>query len=187
MVACLGLLAFIYSGLHNVGATDGHTKAVEWALRTTMENSVRYHASDIEVPDGLDLNSRELAEKAVGHYSVACATCHAAPGRAADPWMKIYPEAPDLTKRDSVDKWSNADLYRIIKHGIKDTGMLALGPTHEEEDIWAVTAFVRQLPDMTEAEYGGMLERYKTAKAEKAGMSEKAPHSAAREQQKSRR
>ena len=126
----VGGLSFVYSGFYNVGATDGHSRVVEWALRMAMENSVRYHAGEIVVPAGVDLNSRELAEKAIGHYSVACATCHSAPGRSADPWMKIYPEAPDLTKHSSVEIWSDAEFYWIIKHGIKDTGMLALGPTH---------------------------------------------------------
>lgn len=165
--AGFGAALFIYSGVYNVGATDGHTRPVEWVLRKTMENSVRNHASDIKVPAEFDLNSRVLAEKAIGHYSVACASCHAAPGRPADPWMKIYPEAPDLTKRENVAIWSDAELYWIIKHGIKDTGMLALGPTHKEHDVWAVTAFVKQLPDMSVEEYQGMVTRYEASKAEK--------------------
>jgi hypothetical protein len=101
-------LSFVHSGFYNVGATDGHSRVVEWALRTAMENSVRHHASDIVVPDGMDLNSRELAEKAIGHYSVACATCHSAPGRPADPWMKIYPEAPDSVPTAAINLFSSA-------------------------------------------------------------------------------
>jgi len=143
----------ISSGVYDVGATDGHTRPVEWALRSTMEASVREHAADVTIPDGVDTRDPALAARAIGHYSAACASCHGAPGRARAPWMVLYPEPANLTDAATVDRWSDAELYWIIKHGIKDTGMIALGPTHQEKDLWAVTAFVRQLPSMTEDEY----------------------------------
>ncbi len=161
-----GTFLFIYSGVYNVAATEPHARPVEWALRTTMENSIRAHAEGIEVPAGVNLRDRAVAERAIGHYSVACAMCHAAPGEGRAPWMVIYPEPPDLTKKEVVSRWSDAELYWIVKHGIKDTGMLALGPTHKEEDLWAVTAFVRQLPEMSPEEYRAMVERYKAKQQE---------------------
>lgn len=75
--------------------------------------------------------------------------------------MVIYPPAPDLTDRAVVAAWSDAELYWILKHGIKDTAMMALGPTHKEEDIWRVAAFVRQLPEMTPEQYQAMAQRSK--------------------------
>jgi molybdopterin-biosynthesis enzyme MoeA-like protein len=33
------------------------------------------------------------------------------------------------------------------------TGMPALGPTHDDETLWAVVAFVEQLPALTAEEY----------------------------------
>ena len=55
---------------------------------------------------------------------------------------------------------TDAELFWIIKHGIKDTGMIALGPTHKDSDIWGVTAIVRQLPDMLPADYRAMQRDY---------------------------
>jgi cytochrome c553 len=164
LILIFGFFGFIYSGWYNVAATEPHSAPVEWVLRTVMENSVRRHSRNIKVPAEYDLRDRALAEKAIGHYSAACATCHAAPGRAADPWVKIYPEAPDLTKPEYASRWSDRELFWIIKHGIKDTGMLALGPTHKDEDIWAVTAFVRQLPEMSAQDYRAMIERYEASR-----------------------
>ncbi|MDQ3605109.1 MAG: cytochrome c [Gemmatimonadota bacterium] len=74
--------------------------------------------------------------------------------------MITYPMAPDLTREEVVARWSNAELYWILKHGIKDTGMMALGPTHSDDDIWGVTAFVRQMPHMSPATYQALVERY---------------------------
>ena len=161
-----GGFAFIHSGLYSVAATERHAAPAEWALRTAMEKSVRRHAASVVVPGGVDLKDPSLAERAIGHYSVACATCHGAPGRGRDPWVVIYPEGGDLTRKDVVSRWSDRELYWIIKHGIKDTGMLALGPTHKEEDLWAVSAFVRQLPDMTPGRYQELVRLYEESKKE---------------------
>jgi hypothetical protein len=156
LLAVAAFVSVVFIGIYHVGATDRHTKPVEWILRTTMKNSIRYHAKDIQVPDLLNLLDPLYAREFYGHYSAACQTCHGAPGQKANPWLVIYPEAPDLTKKEVVEQWSDAELFWILKHGIKDTGMLALGPTHTEADIWGITALVRQLPDMSAEEYEAM-------------------------------
>jgi mono/diheme cytochrome c family protein len=150
----VALAAALYSTLTiNVAATEPHAAPVEWALTEVMERSVRAQAGDVQVPPGVDLNDPALAARAIGHYSAACATCHAAPGEPRAPWIVMYPPPQALTDAAYVDRWSDAELYWIIKHGIKDTGMIALGPTHSESDLWAVAAFVRQLPTMAPERY----------------------------------
>jgi mono/diheme cytochrome c family protein len=150
---------------YDVASTRPHSSVVEWVLQRTMQHSVRLQASDVSVPAGIDLRDRALGERAIGHYSVACAPCHSAPGEAAAPWMVLYPAAPDLTRAEVVAQWSDSELYWLIKHGIKDTGMIALGPTHSEQDLWAVSAFVRQLPDMTPERYRSLREQYRAQRA----------------------
>lgn len=151
---------------YDVGATAPHSPPVEWALRRGMEASVRAHAEDVIIPEGTNLTDPRLAERAIGHYSVACAQCHGAPGHPAAPWMVLYPPPSELTRPDVVSRWSDAELYWIIKHGIKDTGMIALGPTHQEPDLWAVSAFVRQLPEMSGERYHELVTRYQTQRAQ---------------------
>jgi hypothetical protein len=48
----------------------------------------------------------------------------------------------------------------IIKRGIKDTGMPAWGPTHSEEELWELVAFLNIFPTMPDAEYRGAVEYY---------------------------
>jgi hypothetical protein len=150
---------------YDVGATTPHSRPTEWALRRGMELSVQSHAREIEIPKGIDLRSPALAERAIGHYSVACAQCHAAPGHPAAPWMILYPAPADLTQADTVSRWTDAELFWIIENGLKDTGMIALGPTHQEQDIWAVAAFVRQLPEMTAERYHQLVTTYQADRA----------------------
>jgi mono/diheme cytochrome c family protein len=151
----------------DVGVTTPHAPAVERGLRAIMESSVRERAKDVRVPAGVNLRDAELAARAFGHYSAACRTCHGAPGAKPDPWMVIYPAAPDLTRAEVVDAWSDEELFWILKNGVKDTGMMALGPTHKDKDIWSVSAFVRQLPTMS-AETYARLEAEDLAKRDSA-------------------
>lgn len=154
---------------YNVAATVPHLPFVERLLRSGMERSVAHQAEHVHVPEGIDLRDPALAAAAIGHYSAACAGCHAAPGQTRSPWMVLYPEPADLTKKDVVDRWSDSELFWIIKNGIRDTGMIALGPTHQDRDIWAVSAMVRQLPALS-------LERYKAMVADYQRTQEHAQH-----------
>lgn len=158
LAGAFAFAAVVFGGVVNVAATDPHLAPVEWTLKTTMRNSVRWHARDIEVPTGIDLRDPALADRAFGHYSVACTSCHGGPGIESAPWLVLQPPARPLV--ESAASWSDAELYWIVKHGIKATGMPALGPTHEDADLWAIAAFVRQLPEMTPEDYQAMAARH---------------------------
>lgn len=144
-------VVFIYSGIYDIAATEPHTPPMRWLLWTTMERSVRAHAEGIQVPS-LDVS---LVKKGSSHYDRNCVFCHGAPGiRPGEMGEGIRPEAPDLTKH--ADHWSPQELFWIIKHGIKMTAMPAWGPTHSDQDIWAMVAFLRQLPQMSPEQYRKM-------------------------------
>ena len=157
-IAALGFFAVVFGGVASVAATDEHWGTTEWVLHTTMKSSVRAAAHDITPPPGVDLRDPALAERAFGHCSVACTTCHGAPGIEPSPWMVTNPPSPVLV--ETADEWTDGELYWIIKHGIKMTGMPALGPTHQDADLWVIAALVRQLPTMTPEAYEAMAERH---------------------------
>lgn len=157
-LAAVAFGAVVFGGAVTVAATDPHHPGVQWILETTMESSIRAHAADIEVPANVDLQDPKLAERAYGHYSVACTPCHGAPGVDPAPWLVLNPPAGSLVETAAL--WSDAELYWIVENGIKMTGMPALGPTHGAEDLWAISAFVRQLPEMSPEEYRAMANRH---------------------------
>lgn len=47
-------------------------------------------------------------------------------------------------------------------------GMPAYGPTHSEEELWEIVAFVEQLPDMTPEQYETLTAPPETAPADSA-------------------
>lgn len=152
----LGIL-FVYSGVYNVAATNGHTKPVAQIFRLTMMRSVVAHARDVHPTANFNPQDRELAEHIAGHYEAMCRTCHGAPGKKPDSWQ-LYPPAPDLADALRVTRWSDAEVFWIIKNGLKDTGMSAFGQSHDDDDLWALTAFVRQLQSLTAEQYHAMTE-----------------------------
>ncbi len=150
LVLVIGLiLLFIYSGVYNVAATAPHTRLTEWVLSTAMKHSVRRHARGIKPPP---LSDSSLAQRGFHHYREMCVTCHGAPGASPSEIGKgLNPHAPELS--EEVQEWTEAELYWITKHGIKMSGMPAFGPTHDEDELWAIVAFLKQLPSLSPEGY----------------------------------
>ncbi len=85
------------------------------------------------------------------HYRENCVMSHGAPGvEAAELAKGINPPAPSLGK--AGDDMSDGELFWIVKHGIRMTAMPAFGPTHTDEEIWKLLAFIHHLPELTAQE-----------------------------------
>jgi mono/diheme cytochrome c family protein len=96
--------------------------------------------------------SPETLARALRGYREMCVVCHGAPG--VDPseiGEGLNPPAPDLTL-PRVQARTDGELYWIVSNGIRMTGMPAFGPTHKEEAIWRMVAFVRHLPELSKEE-----------------------------------
>ncbi len=114
-----------------------------------MDHSVARHADAIAVSE--TYMAPDIAE-GFEHYNEMCVVCHGAPGIAkGEVGEGLNPPAPDLAK--TAGEWQPQEIYWMVKNGIKMSGMPAFGPTHDEEKLWNITAFVKRLPDMTAEEY----------------------------------
>jgi hypothetical protein len=96
------------------------------------------------------------------HYDSMCAMCHGAPGLTDSVLHKgLYPQPPELYEED--EEWSASELFWITKNGIKMTGMPAYGPTHSDEEIWAIVAFLLRLPTLSGQDYEMLKEKNKSS------------------------
>lgn len=147
-------ILFIHSGTYNIAATKPHTGIARWIFGTVMERSVKSRADRITVPP---LDDDPLVRIGFHHYKEMCATCHGAPGvKPSEIGKGLNPEPPDLVEKLKEHGWNEAELFWIIKHGIKMTGMPAFGPTHSDEEIWGIVAFLKRLPDLSPEGYRTM-------------------------------
>ncbi|MES1930911.1 cytochrome c family protein [Salinisphaera dokdonensis CL-ES53] len=126
-----------------------------WALSQTVHKSIEQQASGIEAPE---LGSEDQLLAGAANFEAMCSECHAPPGRRQSVAARgMYPRPPELTH--AAEEKSAGEIFWVIKHGIKASGMPAWGGSHSDEDMWAMTAFVEKLPDMSAAEYDRLLAR----------------------------
>ncbi|HJX32383.1 MAG TPA: cytochrome c [Thermodesulfobacteriota bacterium] len=150
----VGVAAFTWSGIYNVAATDPHWPVTVWFLNEVQERSVHVHSKGISPPP---LKDQKPVEIGFSHYHTMCRLCHGAPGIFPEEFAKgLNPKPPDLTSED-VRELSRAELYWVVKNGIKMTGMPAFGITHTEDELWAMVTLVNRLPDLTPEEYKAMM------------------------------
>jgi mono/diheme cytochrome c family protein len=146
--------AFVWSGSYNIAASVPHWKITHWFLEKVRERSITSHSKGITVPS---LNNPKLVETGFKNYHEMCRLCHGAPGYSRTEIAKgLYPGPPELTKRDE-ERPSDAKVYWVIKNGIKMTGMPAFGPTHSEDELLGIVAFLKRLPNLKPEEYRSLV------------------------------
>ncbi len=149
--AGLALVAVIvaWSGLVNIAASRGHWAIAEWFLAFGMRRSVEVRAMAIEAPP---LDNPDLVILGAGHFHGGCMFCHGAPGIPVSPIAHhMLPPPPDLAT--SLRPWSDAELFWIVKHGIKYTGMPGWVALERNDEIWPVVAFLKEMPKIEPARY----------------------------------
>ena len=159
----VGGAIYMYSGIYPMGADVPHNKLTYWLLETAREQSIEMASKDIEVPL---LDNPELLLSGGPDYNDMCAACHLKPGKMqSDMSIGLYPAPPNLSKKEDEHGHGHADdghggleqsvrrQFWIIKHGIKASGMPAWGPTHDDQRIWAMVAFLQKLPELSPEQY----------------------------------
>jgi mono/diheme cytochrome c family protein/cytochrome c2 len=140
---------FLYSGLYDVSALNQHLPPTYWLLETGMRASVKHHAKDIAVPP---LEDARLVARGLAHFREHCVVCHGAPGVAPASFaLGLTPVPGNLVQ--AAREWTPAELFWVTKSGIKMAGMPAWAARLSDDEIWAVVAFLRQLPRLSPAAY----------------------------------
>ncbi len=148
-IAVLAGLAVIYTGAFNVATSWKDPALMQWALVTTREKSIERRAKNIVAPP---TSGTEQFEGGYNSYREMCALCHALPGEKASPvQIGLNPEPPRLV--EAAEHMSSAELFWVIKNGIRMTGMPAWGATHSDNELWDIVAFIKVMPEMSKAEF----------------------------------
>jgi cytochrome c553 len=147
----LGLLAAA-SGLIPIKASSGHWAITNWLLSFSMERSVNTHSLPLEPPSQPGLEDPAMVLKGAGHYETGCRACHGSPElRHPRVTQKMTPPPPYLPPE--ISEWQARELFYIVKHGVKFTGMPAWPALERDDEVWAMVAFLRHLPRLDASGY----------------------------------
>ncbi len=149
LAGAIGAAGFVYLGVYNVSALETHTQPVYSVLEVALRRSIRQRAEELVVPD---LDQAGWQEAGLRLYERHCRQCHGAPGVGPDEFalgMSPLPVAIVETAR----KRPPEDIFWVIKHGVKMTGMPAWDHRLSEEEMWQITAFVMASPRFGTNEY----------------------------------
>ncbi len=150
-----GVTIFMWSGRYNVAATAPHWNVTARLMEMVLNRSIKFHSQGVEPPPLTDL---KLIKAGFREYHEMCRLCHGAPGYSKTEFAKgLYPKPPDLASKNI--RLRNAELYWVVKNGIKMTGMPAFGPTHDENELWSIVAFVKRMPNIEPREYEAMAKK----------------------------
>jgi mono/diheme cytochrome c family protein len=137
------------AGWYNIGATSPHLPIVYKLLEQGMRYSVRHHAREVAVPP---LGGQAQVLRGAAVYRDNCAQCHGGPGFAQSlHGLSMQPLPGPLA--DASKHWKPRELYWITRHGIKMSGMPAWEFHLNEDEMWAVVAFLNRLPALSAADY----------------------------------
>ena len=176
LVAGLGGALVVVSGLVPIKASSGHWPITEWFLHFTMRRSIATHSLGIKAPP---LDDPDLVLKGAAHYEIGCRSCHGSPGmRQPRIPRAMTPHPPELPAR--IRELKTRELFYVVKHGVKFTGMPAWPALHRDDEVWAVVAFLQKLPELDEAAYHRLIhgEPPPTAPIETLGGMQKIPQAA---------
>ena len=148
----LSALAITMLGLIPVNADGSHSRLEAKVMPLVLHASIARRGSAETNP--LSLNEENL-KAGVDTYKTMCARCHSTPGGDKSVYgQSFYPPAPQLL--GGTSRYTDSQLFWVIKHGIRNTGMPAWGMMLSDGEIWQIVSLLknsRDLPPAVEAEW----------------------------------
>ena len=151
VLTLLGMLGglVMLSGIVPIKASSGHWAITAWLLDFSKQRSVSTHTLGVKPPP---LDDPRMVVKGGAYYDLGCRPCHGGPElRQPRIAAQMTPHPVYLPPR--IADWAAEELFYMIKHGIKFTGMPAWPAPGRDDEVWAIVAFLKRLPILNAAEY----------------------------------
>jgi mono/diheme cytochrome c family protein len=140
-----GLAAYLFARSGGLSARR-QPGTLEYAVAVRLRNtSAAAQAGNVVNPLA---GQPDAWRAATLHYAGRCAMCHNVNGKGATVIASnVSPPPPDLTQ-DATQRLSDAQLFAIIRDGVRWTAMPSWREMHSDEELWQLVALVRHLPHL---------------------------------------
>ena len=151
VLALLGMIGFLVaaSGIMPIKASSGHWVITAWLLEFSKQRSVSAHTLGVKAPP---LDDPRMVVAGGAYYEIGCRPCHGSP-ELRQPRIAARMTPPPIYLPPRIAKWEAEELFYMIKHGIKFTGMPAWPAPGRDDEVWTIVAFLKRLPQLEAAEY----------------------------------
>jgi mono/diheme cytochrome c family protein len=148
-LAALAGSAWMYT--QGIGA-----RATPHPIETAVARTARHYAIPASARGTLNPvpASPEAVRDGMLHWADHCASCHGNDGSGdTEMGRGLYPKAPDM-RAAATQSLSDGELFYIIEHGVRLTGMpaWATGSIEGEQASWRLVHFIRHLPSTSDDE-----------------------------------
>ena len=147
VLAVIGFV-FLGTGRFNVAAT-AKADVVDSLAPRVRDRSIARYGSRAPIPPASDAMA---AARGLSHYAESCLACHGAPGLNPAEFQQGMNPMPPSPEGPGVQKYSDSELFWIVKNGVRMTGMPGFGVNHSDAEIGDIVAFVRHIPKLTPEE-----------------------------------
>jgi len=152
LVAIAGAI-FVSIGGVDVSADKPDGWFVRHGLHFTFKRSESARSHGVVPPADLAAPSR--VQLAAQQFDMECSNCHGAPGFGQSVIaLSMSPRPQYLPK--VVGQFTDPELFRIVKHGVKFSAMPSWPTGARDDEIWSMVAFLRQLPKLDAKSYRTM-------------------------------
>jgi mono/diheme cytochrome c family protein len=142
-VACMAYFALGFSQVQ----ADAKPSAMETAImQSAVHASVRRSAAGIPNPPPAGDDDVVVGGKL---YVRGCQGCHGDLGGTYQEDRDHFPPIPELPHTGT--RYSEQELYWIVKHGVRMTAMSAYGPFYSEKELWSLAAFLHRIDKLSPA------------------------------------
>ena len=153
-IILIGGFAYLRMGLAEVRGDLPPSRLESLVMTPAVHASVRREAP--ETPNPIAPTDENLV--AGGRlYLDGCAGCHGVPGKAKKEGGDVlFPPVPQLPLVGT--EYSEAQIFWVINHGIRRTGMFANGKWNTEKEMWTMAAYIERmnsLPRQVQEELAG--------------------------------
>jgi mono/diheme cytochrome c family protein len=136
------------TGRFDVGAT-APAGLIERVAPRVRDLSIARRAEALAQPIPRDAKAQA---RGLSHYAENCLPCHGAPGVPPPEFQKGMNPLPPSIESPMVQNYTDAQLFWIVRNGVRMTGMPAFSVNHKDDEIRDIVAFVRHVPQLTDAE-----------------------------------